>query len=192
MGTPHRGGSYGSLGAIAERAVRCLGFDTNDSILRDLRGNSSDFEIIHEEFLRILHKRAPLLTIYSFQEEEGLAGMPGFQGKVVDDVSSRLGYCYETVATLPENHREMCRFDIHFGYSDPGYWRLQIAVGSYIGNVEGSSKLSGGLGGAEPVFHLPFERDPHFVGRQKELEQIQEFLTSKFSECAVIGLGGVG
>lgn len=185
MGTPHQGGNYTSLGKAAERVVRCLGFDTNNSILHDLSANGTSLQIIQEEFLRILRKRSPLLRIYSFQEEGGLAGVPGLNGKVVDDSSSKLGYSHETVATLPGNHKEICRLD-----REPdnvtAYCRLAVAVDSYIKNIEDLNKES-------LIMQLPYRRDSYFLGRQTELEEISGFFrTNEFFECAIVGLGGVG
>jgi hypothetical protein len=132
------------------------------------------------------------LPIYSFQEEDGLAAVQGLTGKVVDDDSSKLGYCYETVATLPGNHKEMCRFDVYSWCNNPGYDRLFLAISTYINNIKVSSKLGNGLSEAGPVVQLPFGRDPHFIGRENELKQMRSFLADEFSECAVVGLGGVG
>jgi hypothetical protein len=82
MGTPHRGGNYGSLGKAVERAVKHLGFDTNDAVLRELHENSQVLEIVHEEFMRLLERRSPFLTVYTFLEAKGLTGLQGFSAKV--------------------------------------------------------------------------------------------------------------
>jgi hypothetical protein len=82
MGTPHRGGNYSSLGKALETMVRKVGFDTNNSILRQLNAKSEVLNLIQEEFMRILENRAPSLTIHSFQEAKGLAGVQGLNAKV--------------------------------------------------------------------------------------------------------------
>jgi hypothetical protein len=82
MGTPHRGGNYSSLGKALETVVRKVGFDTNSSILRQLNENNETLKMLHEEFMRLLERRAPSLTIYSFQEAKGLAGVQGLNSKV--------------------------------------------------------------------------------------------------------------
>jgi hypothetical protein len=188
MGTPHRGGNYGSLGKTAERVVRYLSFDTNNSILRDLQGNSTAFEIINDEFLRMLHNRSPPITIYSFQESLGLAGIRGLSEKVVDDESSKLGYRFETVATLSGNHMEMCR-NLNYGGAD--YNRLKSAIEVCFCVAEESGPRATPLP-KTLVYKLPFERDPHFVGREKELQSLENLLSDDFCECALVGLGGVG
>jgi hypothetical protein len=81
MGTPHRGGNYNSLGKALETLVRKVGFDTNNSILRQLDENNEMLNMIQEEFMRVLKNRAPSLTIYSFQEAKGLAGVQGLNSK---------------------------------------------------------------------------------------------------------------
>jgi hypothetical protein len=81
MGTPHRGGNYNSLGKALETLVRKAGFDTNNSILRQLDENNEMLIMIQEEFMRVLENRAPSLTIYSFQEAKGLAGVQGLNSK---------------------------------------------------------------------------------------------------------------
>lgn len=191
MGTPHRGGGFGSLGKNAERVVRYLGFDTNDSILKDLRGSSTSFKLVHEEFMRVLEKKAPLLSIYSFQEEDGLVGVQGLNGKVVEDDSSKLGYRYETVASLPGDHREMCQLEDFYGRR-----RLLDAVSTLLDNIKGSSAVfsdSNLRTQIHSTMNLPFERDTYFVGRKDELLKLEASLASdKFSECAIVGLGGVG
>ncbi|KAI1390068.1 P-loop containing nucleoside triphosphate hydrolase protein [Hypoxylon trugodes] len=180
MGTPHRGGSYGPLGKATERIVRYFGFDTNSSILHDLVGNGTSLQIIQEEFLMILERRSSTLPVYSFQEENGLAGVRGLNGKVVNDISSKLGYRYEIVAKLPGNHKRIARPD-----KAPGDWiaynRLAHAVASCA------------RGSERPVLQLPYGRDSNFIGRESELEEIRGFiLTDKFFECAIVGLGGIG
>lgn len=156
MGTPHRGGGFESLGKNAERVVRYIGFDTNDSILKDLRGNSTSFKFLHEEFMRVLEKRAPLLAIYSFQEEDGLVGVQGPNGKVVEDDSSKLEYRYETVLTLPGNHRKLCRLEDSYGRR-----RFLDAVSTLFGNIKGSPSILGRSTlntQTHNHINLPFER----------------------------------
>ncbi|KAH8588285.1 P-loop containing nucleoside triphosphate hydrolase protein [Bisporella sp. PMI_857] len=188
LGTPHRGGNYGSLGKAAERVVRHLGFDTNNLILRDLQSNSTAFEIINDEFLRMLHNRSPPITIYSFQESSGLAGVCGLKEKVVDDESSKLGHRFETVATLSGNHMDMCR---GLNYYGPDYFRLKSAIEVCFAVAEESGPRATPLP-KTPVYKLPFERDPHFVGREKELQSLENLFSDDFCDCALVGLGGVG
>jgi hypothetical protein len=82
MGTPHRGGNYGSIGKAAESIVRHIGFDTNNNILKELREDSQILSLVQEEFQRILDNSAPFMTVYSFQESTGLAGVQGLNAKV--------------------------------------------------------------------------------------------------------------
>lgn len=205
LGTPHRGGNYGSLGKTAERVVRYLGFDTNDSILRDLQSNSTAFELINDEFLRVL--RAPVyheesfrpVTIYTFQESTGLAGVRGLNGKVVDDASSKLGFNQEVVASLSGNHMDMCR-NLNEGGAD--YERMKNAIETCfcLGEDMSSwrSRWRSERRGLRPpslqkrIHKLPFDKDPNFVGRETELQALANMLSDDLGEFALVGLGGAG
>jgi len=81
MGTPHRGGNYNTLGMAIESLVRKVGFDTNNAILRQLHEGSTILNMIQEEFMRVLEKRAPSLVVYSFQEAKALTGVQGLNSK---------------------------------------------------------------------------------------------------------------
>lgn len=82
LGTPHRGGNYGTLGKAVESIVKRLGFDTYGEILRELDQNGPVLSLLQEEFLRVLEKKGPSLAIYSFQEGHGLARIQGLHKKV--------------------------------------------------------------------------------------------------------------
>ncbi|KAI9770851.1 MAG: hypothetical protein M1839_003014 [Geoglossum umbratile] len=151
MGTPHRGGNYNSLGKALETLVRKAGFDTNNSILRQLDENNEMLNMIQEEFMRVLENRAPSLTIYSFQEAKGLAGVQGLNSKAQD------------------------------------------AIQHYVERINVASRVAESI----PLLELPFPRDPIFVGRDAELDELETSMFSPetmndFLECAIIGLGGVG
>jgi hypothetical protein len=57
-----------------------MGFSTNDKLLRSLKGDSGDLEVLQEEFSKMLTDRA--FRVCSFQENEGLKGFAGFRRKV--------------------------------------------------------------------------------------------------------------
>lgn len=80
LGTPHRGSSYASWGEIARRIASTVLIDTSTSLLSALQVDSSELELIREEFSKML--RDPRLRIYSFQEAKGLAGIKGANRKV--------------------------------------------------------------------------------------------------------------
>jgi hypothetical protein len=109
---------------------------------------------------------------------------------VVEDESSRLDYRYEMVVTIDANHRDMCRFS---NECDRGYMRVENAVLHYINRIKVADSVSNSL----PLVLLPFLRDPLFVGRDAELNELEssifnEETEANFSECAIVGLGGVG
>jgi len=109
---------------------------------------------------------------------------------VVEDESSRLDYRYEILVTIDANHREMCRFSDEW---DQGYRRVQRAIQHYVDRINIASSVAKSL----RLIRLPFTRDPVFVGREAELNELETSMFSsetirEFSECAIVGLGGVG
>ncbi|KAK4074996.1 uncharacterized protein Triagg1_4660 [Trichoderma aggressivum f. europaeum] len=115
LGTPHRGSSVASLGAIARKAASLLLLDTNSSIVDSLALKNADLSRCQDVFSSLWAKHD--FQVKSFQE--GLAfkfkirGLPFVvaKAKVVPDFSSCLGDPRERAETLHGDHREICRFD---------------------------------------------------------------------------------
>ncbi|KAJ5455537.1 uncharacterized protein N7458_003801 [Penicillium daleae] len=78
---------------------------SNDRLLSELQIDSQILDLVQDDFLRVLQNFD--ISIHSFQESRGLSGIKGFSGKVVDDISSKLGYTLETTETIDANHMEM-------------------------------------------------------------------------------------
>jgi nicotinic acid phosphoribosyltransferase len=80
FGTPHRGSSYAEVGITAQQIAKAIGFDANDSLLRNLRPDGEHLEMLREEFASMLDERA--FKVYSFQEGQGLKGTRTLARKV--------------------------------------------------------------------------------------------------------------
>ncbi|KAI1747303.1 hypothetical protein F4782DRAFT_535596 [Xylaria castorea] len=106
-GTPHRGSDAAAWGNLASNLLAMALMDSNSRLLYDMRVDSRILRSIQADFLRALD-RAPL-RIHSFQEGRALTGVRGFNDKVVDGFSSRLGWAQETVETIDADHREMVK-----------------------------------------------------------------------------------
>ncbi|PLB54716.1 hypothetical protein P170DRAFT_505433 [Aspergillus steynii IBT 23096] len=126
-GTPHRESEAASWGRLAHNLVAVALKDLNPNLLRDLEVDSQMLEIIHNDFRKILH--AGRIRVHTFQEAQGLTVVPGLNGKVVDNLSSRIDYKLETVETINANHRDMVRFK---NERNPGFRALSGAVKSYV------------------------------------------------------------
>ena len=86
FGTPHRGSGTASWGLILSAIAQAVQIDANSAILRDLdpKSGSSKLEELVLDFDDILrdNRRAQELRIFSFLEEEGMASVKIFAGKV--------------------------------------------------------------------------------------------------------------
>ncbi|PVH68096.1 hypothetical protein DL98DRAFT_662333 [Cadophora sp. DSE1049] len=130
FGTPHRGSDIASWGRIASNIANAALQDTNGSLLTDLQVDSQILDLIHDDFLKVLHKKN--IKIHSFQEGRGLIGVKGFSGKVVEDFSSKIGYSLEVLETIDANHMEMIRFD---GPKNAGFREVSAALAGYVKSV---------------------------------------------------------
>jgi hypothetical protein len=84
----------------------------------------------------------------------------------------------------------MCRFPTKY---DAGYERVENAIQHYVERINIASRMAESI----PLLELPFPRDPIFVGRDAELDELETTMfgpetMSDFLECAIVGLGGVG
>ncbi|KAG8531813.1 uncharacterized protein KY384_003449 [Bacidia gigantensis] len=119
LGTPHRGSSYAPYGELLRKVASAVGFDTNDANLRALHFSSLELQLSQEEFMKIWRKRD--LTVRTFQESTGFAGVRGLTEKIVPDMSSSFEDTRERAQHLPGNHMSMCRFQ---SPQDAGYTRI--------------------------------------------------------------------
>ena len=81
FGTPHSGSDIAGWGRIASNIANAALQDTNGSLLTDLQVDSQILDLIHDDFLKVLHKKK--IKIHSFQEGRGLTGVKGLSGKVL-------------------------------------------------------------------------------------------------------------
>ncbi|KAH8428454.1 uncharacterized protein LDX57_006153 [Aspergillus melleus] len=84
-------------------------------------------EYIHHNFRKIL--REGRIRIHTFQEGQGLRGIKGFTGKVVDDFSARVDYKLEPVETIDAGHLNMVRFK---NERKPGFRAVSRALRRYV------------------------------------------------------------
>ena len=86
FGTPHRGSRHASWGRLLSTIAQAAQMDTNDGILIDLdpESGSSKLEELILDFDDVLNdnQRAKELRVFSFQEEEGMAGVKLLGSKV--------------------------------------------------------------------------------------------------------------
>jgi len=79
-GTPHRGSDAAAWGHLASNIVAAAFLDSHSKILADLEVDSQILDLIHDDFIKLLHRHA--LQIHSFQEGRPLTGIKGLSGKV--------------------------------------------------------------------------------------------------------------
>ncbi|KAM0796938.1 hypothetical protein BDR22DRAFT_936967 [Usnea florida] len=135
FGTPHRGSGDASMGRILAGIATTLQFDVNKSILRDLDPGSGSptLSTLMDDFNSLLTQRR--IEVYTFQESAGKSGFGQFNGKVVPEESSSLGFRkFEQRNMISKNHMEMCRFS---SKDDEGYEKFLVALRDYIKDIEG-------------------------------------------------------
>ncbi|KAI9780256.1 MAG: hypothetical protein M1839_006816 [Geoglossum umbratile] len=153
LGTPHRGSSqWTNLAKTISHVVAVAGFDTGDQNVRALQIDSAVLEVCHEGFMKVYEQSR--IEIRTFQEAQGMSGLGlfGFNGKVVDNVSSTLsGAPRERTETINANHMSMCRFSSRYddGYRKVGQ-ELRTLVNIKRKRLQEKQKL-GKEGHAEPL-----------------------------------------
>ncbi|VUC24625.1 unnamed protein product [Clonostachys rosea] len=210
LGTPHRGSRTAGWGVIAAKLARLTFSDPNMKLVESLDVDSMALDTIHEEFINILYDLQ--IQIHSFQEGCGVATIPGRVEKIVDDVSSKLGLpqALERVETLDADHRQMVkctgredyRYQTIRGVIQHFIRRSQVDTSSAtkITNMTASLSLKAeepGLNtkeGDQAFFHIPFNLNPRFVGRDDVLFKISTalFTNDGYNKLALVGLGGIG
>ncbi|KAF8245685.1 hypothetical protein K440DRAFT_603397, partial [Wilcoxina mikolae CBS 423.85] len=137
LGTPHRGSKFASLGEIARRvAAAVLLVDTKNPLLQKLQVNNSSLNLLQRDFSVML--KDSTFGIHSFQEAQGLSGVSGLNGKVVEDESSAIGDAAEYTVTINANHMDMCRFA---NREDDGYRKVEPAIRKYIRDIEKQAEM---------------------------------------------------
>ncbi|KAI9035332.1 esterase/lipase family protein [Aspergillus affinis] len=126
-GTPHRVSEAGAWGKVARNLVAAALRDSNPILVRDLEVDCRMLECIHLNFRKILLEGR--IRIHTFQEGQGLKGVKGFTGKVVDDFSARVDYKPETVETIDAGHLNMVRFK---NERKPGFRALSRVLRRYV------------------------------------------------------------
>jgi hypothetical protein len=85
LGTPHRGSDYADWGTIAINIAKAALLDTNGAIVKKLKVNSSDLDILRETFSVMM--RGSRFKVYTFQESQELVRVKGLSGKVSSDIN---------------------------------------------------------------------------------------------------------
>ncbi|KAK3990682.1 hypothetical protein QBC44DRAFT_324600 [Cladorrhinum sp. PSN332] len=210
LGTPHRGSEFSGWGTVAANLAKLALQDSNDMILRDLDISGEILDRIDEEFKNLVQKNE--IRIHSFQEGRGISGIKGFEGKVVEDFSSKLGLPDETekVETIDADHRQMVRCNDR---ADPKYKAICGVLELFIRNgskthcpeaalslvlresqvILGSQPQAQGQGRVGS-FLLPYPRNAKFVGRQSTINSLLNQAMGDIPEprTGLFGLGGVG
>lgn len=176
FGVPHRGSDVAYWADFAAKVLNASQLGANANFVHSLQKNSKAFQNISQQFIE---RAADLKRIYTFYELEKLHNI-----LVVDKDSACLGLKNEISVGISANHRYICKF------SDPEseiyrpVWRAiqRLCVESTGGQASCQRKAH---------FHVPFERDGDFVGREEILSQINlKFETQR--RVALDGIGGVG
>lgn len=74
LGTPHRGSSKAGLAEVVRKVVSVSGFDNSDVNIRALHINSTEFELLHELFMKLYGRRDTEFKVLTFQEAKGVVG----------------------------------------------------------------------------------------------------------------------
>ncbi|KAI9697405.1 MAG: hypothetical protein M1836_004683 [Candelina mexicana] len=138
LGTPHQGAAIAGWGEIVRNVAAVSLIDSNKHILGSLEPDSEILDNIQSEFMSMLHTDG--FKVHSFQEAQGVSGVKGVHGKVVNDFSSKLGNpAYEVVESIDANHMRMARFT---GPQDSGYRRVSRALQDFVGEIQQQSSYT--------------------------------------------------
>ncbi|KAL2155112.1 hypothetical protein VTH82DRAFT_3788 [Thermothelomyces myriococcoides] len=145
-----------------------------------------------------------------------MSGVKGLNGKVVDDISSKLGLpSLEAVETIDADHRQMVKCS---NKEDPRYEAIHDVLRDFIdcmsadrnprdepsapASFHGSSTTGAGrqpneastYRGSLPYYYIPLPENPRFVGRKETLDTLKArlFENKECRKAAIVGLGGVG
>ncbi|KAF7529454.1 hypothetical protein G7054_g9838 [Neopestalotiopsis clavispora] len=170
LGTPHRGSSFAGWGAIASNLASLALQDSNKKVLKTLEVNGEVLDNIQGEFQKIL--QGGDIRVHSFQEAQGISGVKGFSGKVVDDFSSKIGLAmpFETVESIDANHMQMARCRTRM---DPQYRAIFGVLKQFI--RRGSSATPAGI----PAEH----QVPLVAAQQAEAAEAHQALKGTRQQC---------
>ncbi|KEZ46230.1 hypothetical protein SAPIO_CDS1119 [Scedosporium apiospermum] len=127
LGTPHRGSDLAEWGLMLKAAANAILFDTNRSILRQLKVDSVILDRLIDDFARVYEQSK--FDVYTFREGKRLDIGLITMDKVVRDSSARIGYGREQIDMINADHRHMCRFS---GFKDNGYLKVFNALSKSI------------------------------------------------------------
>ncbi|MCJ1476880.1 hypothetical protein MMC13_005549 [Lambiella insularis] len=132
LGTPHHGSTKAGNAEDARRLASLLGFDTTDHNIRALQVDSTELQLIHEEFID-LYQKGQHFKVFTFQESKGVAGTSFLKlnKKVVKTFSSSLDNAPSLSITA--NHRSICRFP---NRDDEGYQQVSAQIQEYVSNIQ--------------------------------------------------------
>jgi hypothetical protein len=130
MGTPHRGSGVAGLAIILANITKAVLQNPNKKLLRGLDRGSEVLDRIHTSFMQLLVK--PDFDIHCFQEDRGVAWVPGLTDLVVDYQSSKTGSPYETFETIAANHMDMVAYS---GPADDNYRQVSDALVSFVDEI---------------------------------------------------------
>ena len=131
LGTPHRGSNSADWGIVLADITKVALQSPNVKLLRGLQTGSEILDRIHARFMELLVK--PDFQVHSFQEDRGMFGILGINGKVVGSTSSKIGISFEIVETLSADHMGMARFK---NQNDPNYLKVVTALKGHINAVK--------------------------------------------------------
>ncbi|KAL0632587.1 hypothetical protein Q9L58_008518 [Maublancomyces gigas] len=127
LGCPHRGSSAAEWGVIAGNIARLGGLSPNTDLLRSLGTDSQALSLLSLDFSRFMRDRS--FKVHSFREEQGMTGIAGIIGKVVEDASSIIGDAEEGKEGINANHRDMGRFG---SMEDEGFLKVAGVICRYV------------------------------------------------------------
>ncbi|OTA68365.1 hypothetical protein K449DRAFT_143998 [Hypoxylon sp. EC38] len=130
LGTPHTGSDYAAWGEIGRHFIK-LAFDTNPTILKNLKVNGEPLKQLEKNFDRLIHERT--FWIYTFTEAKGYSPMPFLRSKVVDENYNKISDPGRVrTFTINANHVGMCRY---WGREDPGYQITAVELADFAKDV---------------------------------------------------------
>ncbi|KAI9716824.1 MAG: hypothetical protein M1812_005164 [Candelaria pacifica] len=180
LGTPHQGAAIAGWGEIVRNVAAVSLMDSNKRILSSLEPDSEILDNIQFEFMSMLYTDG--LKVHSFQEAQGVSGVKGVHGKVVNDFSSKLGNpAYEVVESIDANHMTMARFT---GPQDTGYRRVSRALQDFVEDIQQQSSYTSfprlSVDGGRP--YMPKERSS---SKALSVENLQKISLRKSPETGV-------
>ena len=134
LGTPHRGSKTASIGKVAYQVTVAATRRPNLKLLEGLERNSETLDRISDSFRQTLLKHD--IKIYSFREEKETRKYVIFSSIVVDSDSAKFGDGKEEVASIPDNHSGMTKFESE---SSIGFKRVSAQLRRWVQELHARS-----------------------------------------------------